>query len=123
MSRVEGGLFSLKAHGSIRKTITYQQVRDQTRVKTYRGKIIPAGPEQTVIRNYIKTAVSVWKGMNETGREEWEQTVDEKGNTGYHAFISYYILKLIELFAYEGGDEMYSPGCGQGGCGEGKCGA
>jgi len=93
MPKVTGGLFSLKATKSIKKTITFQGKKGQNIVYKYHkpGDKNPFTPSDSQVtqRLAIKALVEEWQALSAGSKADWDTLAKEAGyiGTGYHYFI------------------------------------
>jgi len=93
MPKVTGGLFSLKATKSLKKTITFQGKKGQNIVYKYHkpGDKNPfvASESQVYQRGIIRGLVSAWQALTDESKALWENAAEAVKyiGTGYHYFI------------------------------------
>lgn len=93
MPKVTGGLFSLKATKSLKKTITYQGKKGQNIVYKYHkpGDKNPFTPSDTQVaqRLAVKVLVKAWQALSDASKLLWETAAEQVRyvGTGYHYFM------------------------------------
>lgn len=95
MAKVKGPLFSLDAKGPIGKIFYYQGGKCGTTARR-----LPRQPEivdayQLQKQLWYAEAVAHWHLLTGDEQDLWRAYADERGNEGYHAFISQYLRHLI----------------------------
>ena len=105
MAKTIGALISLKAKGTIAKTLTFQSRGFRPAVNLYnfpgsRKHFKPSG-NQLAQRRIIAAKVLAWQKLTAPERFFWEsEAVKQKYiGTGYHLFISRYHFS-VSLFAF-----------------------
>lgn len=95
MAKTQGPLFSLTAKGPIGGVIYFQGGRNGTTVRRLprQPKIVDVYQLQKQVM-YV-AAVAHWHLLILCEKELWNQYADERGNEGYHAFVSQYVRHLI----------------------------
>jgi hypothetical protein len=76
MAKVQGPLFSLKATGTLAKTLVFQSRSGSTAVFMPKTPYNPRSGGQCAIREYIRLGVYYWRTMGVTYRTQWNNFVD-----------------------------------------------
>lgn len=87
MAKVEGPLFSLRARGSIEKTLTFQTTKAGQIVKFYKVPPDPKTAAQLKSRNDFQQAAEYYRKLSPADRQAWKVMTYEQDYTGYAGFI------------------------------------
>lgn len=96
MAKVTGPLLSLKAQGTLGKTLTYFAHKGQQRIRKYLKHKITHTTAQLRIRNLNKSAVVEWKNIDSAEQIRFRQAVWTPHFHGYHYFMSEYITRTLQ---------------------------
>jgi len=72
MAKLDGPLFSLAAHGSIAKRLTYSTRKRVRQVRFQRGQKDYTNLARATYRGYLTTSVSWWQMLDSTEKAEWD---------------------------------------------------
>jgi hypothetical protein len=75
MAKVLGPLFSLKATGTLGKTLTFQGRAGTTAVFAHKSPYDPKSIGQLAVREYITLGVYYWRHMGSVYQTIWNQFV------------------------------------------------
>ena len=75
MAKVLGPLFSLKAVGTLAKTLVFQGRAGVTAVFAKKNPYDPKSISQLNVREYISLGVSYWHSMGSTYQTQWNNFV------------------------------------------------
>lgn len=89
MAKIKGPLFSLGAHGSLSKTLSYSRRRSGDQCRRYNKPTVPATPAQHAQRRLTEFLVAHWQNMSAGDRATWEANAKASGLnlSGYHYFL------------------------------------
>lgn len=89
MPKTKGPLFSLAAHGSIKKTLTYSSRKNGQKMRNYsKPNRTPTG-KQRARRRLVEFILAQWQGMEAAEKATWQENVEAKKLqiTGYQYFL------------------------------------
>jgi len=95
MANVRGPLYSIGATGTIADQLTFQVLRG---TKYCKNRPVPKKPKtakQDNIRLYNALAVRLWHVLPTTIIDLWNEYTDKNNNTGYHAFMSLFMIMSL----------------------------
>jgi hypothetical protein len=87
MAKVEGPLFSLRARGSIEKTLTFQTTKAGQIVKLYKVPPDPKTDSQLKSRSDFQQAAKYYRELSPDDRQAWKVLTYEHNYTGYAGFM------------------------------------
>lgn len=89
MAKTKGPLFSLEAHGSIKKTITYSKRKSGQKTRSYNKPNTIPSAKQRGRRRITEFLVAQWQGMSDADKNTWRDHPAGKrlGITGYMYFL------------------------------------
>jgi len=76
MAKLVGPLFSLDAHGSVGRAITFSERRSGPQVRFQKKQVDTATPTRLTQRGYFSKAVDWWHKLTPSEQLEWR----EEGN-------------------------------------------
>lgn len=117
MPKVHGPLFSLKAAGTLAKTITYKKGVVGNVVRMFRIPRFTRNAAQSVIRIWFQRGVWTWQGksgdhgyaystmgygLEEPARASWREYRTTGGLFGYYAFMKRWMQRAPKgMFQYQ----------------------
>lgn len=101
MARTKGSLFSLNAHGSIARGVTYRQGNSKQSARKYAKPTNAGTPKQRERRRITEFIVAQWQNISEATRDTWRANEEAKrlGLTGYQYFLK---QAQADLYTYHG---------------------
>lgn len=89
MAKSTGPLFSLNAHGSIKKTLMYQKRKEGQKTRKYTKPKEGGSSKQRARRRLMEFLVAHWQGMSGADKLIWQENAEAKrlGITGYQFFL------------------------------------
>jgi len=94
MAKVKGGLFSLEAKGTLKKTLVYQGSQSGGKVNLYKKKVDKQTERQLLVRTLFDEARQRWNASTMAIKTFWNQKAKHKNKTGYDLFLSNSIINL-----------------------------
>jgi hypothetical protein len=94
MAKTKGGLFSIKANGSVGKMLTYCDYRGIQRVKMYKAPKMPLDPRselQLSFRARWRDAVAMWASFTTGQKGIYNEKAKNKPLSGFNYFMKGYI--------------------------------
>lgn len=76
MAKTQGPLFSLSAHGTFGKSLTFQRRAGTHAVFLPKTPYDPKSERQLSIRDYIKAGVDYWHDIGAVYQAEWNSFVN-----------------------------------------------
>ncbi len=110
MSKVRGPLFSISAHGTLGKALTYKKGLIGNVVRALVKPKINFTPAQEVQKTWFSRGVWTWRGvtggynywysgycqgLQEPAREAWRRADRVNGLYGYYLFMKYWIERSL----------------------------
>lgn len=108
MAKVKGGLFSLRAGGTVGKVLTFAEYRGLLRVKMYKKPKMPPDPHtelQELFRDRWRTAVLLWQTYTLEQKNIYNEKAKFLSLSGFNFFMKGYIGSHIILPS----DAMFLP--------------
>lgn len=89
MVKIKGPLFSLGAHGSLGKELTYSKRASGHQARKYNKPTVPPSPAQRGQRRLTEFLVAQWQNMTEGQKLSWQTNAFQSGSnlSGYHYFL------------------------------------
>ena len=89
MAKTKGPLFSLEAHGSIKKTISYSSRKSGSMARNYNKPTRTPSHKQRGRRRIVEFLVAQWQAMSDATKDTWRDNAEGKrlGITGYQYFL------------------------------------
>lgn len=89
MAKTKGPLFSVDAHGSLAKNLTYSHRKSGQQVRRYNKPLKPASAKQRGQRRLTEFLVAQWQDMSDAAKAIWETNAKKSGLNlpGYHYFL------------------------------------
>lgn len=88
MAKVQGPLFSVSAHGSLAKTLTYQQqAHAGAVVRKWAFPRLPPSERQIWQRKLYGYGVAAWRALTAVEREKYTQRASSFGLLGFNLFL------------------------------------
>lgn len=89
MVKIKGPLFSVGAHGSLEKVLTYSKRKSGDQTRKYNKPTVPASAAQRGQRRLTEFLVAQWQNMTPAQRATWETNAkaSDKNLPGYHYFL------------------------------------